>query len=463
MNVNKRKGWKKLLALFCMVIINFLVLTNISHAFEGKFLDGTETAKKGLEDLRQKFGKVIEKIEPNVQVEWQIVESTTGPGAWGGVLPDPDKKGNLLKDEKTGKIRGVIYVDHRWLDGEKKLPQNQLDFLIAHESAHVALKHSEVDLTVPIVDIEKKPTEWKLERQLSREQEKLADNFALNFMTMTGYKIDTAADAAISFFRGRIAEIEQQKDVKIGLKDIKELFKWENIKEIVKGSVAGSTHPDHSERIGYIEQRKQIGQAHLDNVPGEISKLNAKPSQPTAPPKTALAPTDKLRGGDPQQNVTPVKVTFSETFSGTMSQTIGEWGHRSTPFEGNFTGSRTGVLPGNFTGNFTGTNTYDPPLQANPNYRNISFTGSMNGETKPGFREGELKVQNVGVTITDNRVPNVGNIFTYSGDGTLKADGSLNVNLRPPDNQPKNNYQYGSCPACGYIGTSTIQLNQTPR
>jgi hypothetical protein len=144
-----------------------------------------------------------------------------------------------------------------------------------------------------------------------------------------------------------------------------------------------------------------------------------------------------------------------------MSQTIGRSGSRTTPFEGSFTGTRvTGDLPGNanFTGTFTGTNIYDPPVYANPFYRNIPFNSTMTGVMKPGFQGQELR-GTVNVTIVDGLIP-PGNTFTYSGNATIKPDGSL---ITPSLTGP--NYQHRGIPGItpGFVGTSTISHTQTPR
>ena len=444
----KATGEKSLRLFLASAVTSIVIISlpNMSYTeqlrYDGKTIWGYPVVvNEDLVSRVQKIGKDIVDKLPSATKErhdWSFYVVDSGkPNAWGG--------------------GGGVAVDYRYV---QKLSDDELGFVIAHEIAHSVLEHGMPDIKpdikpkiiAPYVEKLVEPLIEPIEKRLSREQEKNADSFAITFMTIAGYN----PEGALSFF-----EKEMKEEGKIQ-RTIRRVF-W-----------FLETHPLKAERLNTL--RKRLG---LPSYERTITKAVKEEIIPIALdlglhlvgikvpifelfwPKTALAPTtDQLSHRTAQEQLTPVNVTFTQTYSGTMSQTIGRYGSRTTPFEGSFTGTRvTGDLPGNanFTGTFTGTNVYDPGIYANPLYRNIPFNATMTGQVK-GFKEGDL-TGTVNVTIVDGLVP-TGNTFTYSGDATVKSDGTLSIpSLTGP------NYQHRGIPGItpGYVGTSTINHSQTPQ
>lgn len=145
-------------------------------------------------------------------------------------------------------------------------------------------------------------------------------------------------------------------------------------------------------------------------------------------PKKALAPSDasKLSDRNAQQQLTPTKVEFTQTFDGLFTQSADAPGSRYGTHSGTLTdGTRVNVKgdsrPGDFTGSFSGQTVaetgYTPAT-----HNNSAFSGSSVGTVSAkGFKEGDLKGT---MTVT---VPAGTQTATVSGNITIKTDGSLSM------------------------------------
>lgn len=138
-----------------------------------------------------------------------------------------------------------------------------------------------------------------------------------------------------------------------------------------------------------------------------------------------------------QQQLTPVKVEFTQTFNGLYTQTPISPGSQSANFSGSITsGTRIGEgsRPGNYTGSFNGSLTAYPG-DIPGTYNNSPFNAWSVGTVEAkGFKEGTLKgTMNItgtlgGATYTYPKGPVTINTdgslsHTFSGDGVLKRNG----------------------------------------
>lgn len=134
--------------------------------------------------------------------------------------------------------------------------------------------------------------------------------------------------------------------------------------------------------------------------------------------------SSQLSEGTPQQQVTPVSVSFTETFDGVFTQAADSSGSQGGNHSGTITsGTRigAGAKPGAFTGSFSG-RTIAEPGYTPATYANKSFSGASVGTaTAQGFQEGELKGS---ITIT---VPAGTQTATLSGNITINTNGSLSM------------------------------------
>ena len=167
------------------------------------------------------------------------------------------------------------------------------------------------------------------------------------------------------------------------------------------------------------QQKVNVSNISVQNGLQEFKKL-AKPFQPiTAPFKQSLD-KDKLRGGDPQQNVTPVKVEFTQTFDGLFTQSAAGI-HSGTLTNGTRVNVTGDSRPGNFTGSFSG-DTVAVPGYTPATHNNSAFSGSSVGTVSAkGFKEGQLEGD---MTVT---IPAGTQTTTVSGDITIETNGSLSM------------------------------------
>lgn len=200
---------------------------------------------------------------------------------------------------------------------------------------------------------------------------------------------------------------------------------------------------------------KSASSNNIKNIHTPIA-INEKPpgvipastSKDITPSKTALAPTDKLRGGDPHQNVTPVKdIPFTQTYIGTYEKPS------SSPYNvATYTntspgsGTRTGVYPGSFTVNhsITATSTENNTFSS---YSSGTFSASMSG-TVSGLQGGKLKgTGNMNMTAGTSGGTN----FNLSGPITIEPSGNLTSGTN------------GTFTLGGNSGTTTGTWVQTPK
>ncbi len=146
--------------------------------------------------------------------------------------------------------------------------------------------------------------------------------------------------------------------------------------------------------------------------------------------KTALAPTldaSQLAQRTAQDQLTPIKVTFTQTFNGLYTQTPIIPGSQIANFSGTITsGTRVGegTVPGNFTGSFSGGLTVYPG-DLPGTYNNQPFNAWSVGTVEAiGFKEGPLKG-----TMSITGILG-GDTYKFpSGPVTINTDGSLSHTL----------------------------------
>lgn len=239
--------------------------------------------------------------------------------------------------------------------------------------------------------------------------------------------------------------IETFRNAEKERKEIKELIvsRNEGINNIVNSNI-----PNVAKNV-HVPIAKNESSKIPTSAPVNVSKS-------VMPPKTTLAPLDKdkLTGLDQkggQQQLTPVKVTFTQTFNGLYTQTPIAPGSQIADFSGSITsGTRTGpseVRHGNFTGSFSGNLTAypgDTPGTYNSQPFNAWSVGTVEAK---GFKEGTLKgTMNITGTLG-------GSTYKFpSGSVTINTDGSLSHTFNGVLKQ--NDVPWG---------TANGTLNQTPK
>ena len=146
------------------------------------------------------------------------------------------------------------------------------------------------------------------------------------------------------------------------------------------------------------------------------------------PPNTAHAPSDtsKIREGTAQDQLTPVNISFTQTYDGLFTQAADSLGSRYGSHSGSLTdGTRVNVIgdsrPGDFTGSFSG-RTITEPGYTPATHNNSAFSGESVGRVSAkGFKEGDLKGT---MTVT---IPAGTQTVTVTGDIKIKTDGSLSM------------------------------------
>jgi len=147
-------------------------------------------------------------------------------------------------------------------------------------------------------------------------------------------------------------------------------------------------------------------------------------------PQGNISDSSKLRGSTAQEQLTPVNVTFTQTFDGLFTQSANSPGSRDGIHSGTLTGTLTDgtrvnvkgdSIPGDFTGSFSGQSIGEPGYTP-ATHTNSAFSGSSVGTASAkGFKEGDLKGS---MTVT---VPAGTQTATVSGNITIKTDGSLSM------------------------------------
>jgi len=147
-------------------------------------------------------------------------------------------------------------------------------------------------------------------------------------------------------------------------------------------------------------------------------------------PQGNISDASKLRESTAQEKLTPVNVTFTQTFDGLFTQSANSPGSRDGIHSGTLTGTLTDgtrvnvkgdSIPGDFTGSFSGQSIGEPGYTP-ATHTNSAFSGSSVGTASAkGFKEGDLKGS---MTVT---VPAGTQTATVSGNITIKTDGSLSM------------------------------------
>jgi hypothetical protein len=126
----------------------------------------------------------------------------------------------------------------------------------------------------------------------------------------------------------------------------------------------------------------------------------------------------------PQQQLTPINISFTTSFDGFFTQAADSPGSQGGDHLGTITtgtrigaGSRSGDFTGSFSGRTIAETGYTPAT-----YSNQPFSGTSVGTaTAKGFQEGELKGS---MSVT---VPAGTQTTTVSGSITINTDGSLSM------------------------------------
>ena len=146
-----------------------------------------------------------------------------------------------------------------------------------------------------------------------------------------------------------------------------------------------------------------------------------------SPPELANKINDSSQYSErnPQQQLTSVSTSFTQTFDGLFTQSADSLGSLGGNHSGTLTdGTRigTGSRPGDFTsGSFSG-RTIAETGYTPATHNNAAFSGSSVGTaTAKGFQEGDLKGS---MTVT---VPAGTQTATVSGSITISTDGSLSM------------------------------------
>ena len=143
-------------------------------------------------------------------------------------------------------------------------------------------------------------------------------------------------------------------------------------------------------------------------------------------PQGNISDASKLREGTPHENVTPVKVEFTQTFDGLFTQSANSPGSQIGTHSATLTdGTRVNVIgdsrAGNFTGSFKG-DTVAVPGYTPATHNNSEFSGSSVGKISAiGLKEGDLRGT---MTVT---VPAGTQTIQVTGDIKIKTDGSLSM------------------------------------
>jgi hypothetical protein len=184
---------------------------------------------------------------------------------------------------------------------------------------------------------------------------------------------------------------------------------------------------------------KQIQNASIKNhvvstiIPaakGEAIKIINLPGKfPQGLPMGKVADKDNLTGRNQiagQQQLTPTKVEFTQTYDGLFTQAADSLGSRYGSHSGSLTdGTRVNVTgdsrAGDFTGSFSG-RTIAEPGYTPATHNNSAFSGEAVGKVSAvGFKEGDLKGT---MTLT---VPAGAQTVRVTGNITIKPDGSLTM------------------------------------
>ncbi|MBI3599849.1 MAG: hypothetical protein HY097_04310 [Nitrospinae bacterium] len=173
----------------------------------------------------------------------------------------------------------------------------------------------------------------------------------------------------------------------------------------------------------------------------------------TAPFVQVVKPSSEQSLYTAQQQLTPTKVEFTQTYNGLFTQSANSPGSRYGTYSGTLTdGTRVNVIgdsrAGNFTGSFSGQTVAEPGYTPST-LNNSAFSGSSVGKVSAiGFKEGDLKGT---MTVT---VPAGTQTVNVTGDITIKTDGSLSM---PSYSGPVTVKATGS-----QVGTMTGSWSQGP-
>jgi hypothetical protein len=351
------------------------------------------------------------------------------------VLPNitfTDDKGIVHADGHTGIVTGVTLSEGKY----KLTIQDAHSFgdNIMHEAEYIYdLKESKVESMKYKVSgkvIEKKPkypnsfSDVSFIHEKKEDFDKKVDSVIKNIANISGVALaPTQVEKYAEEIRdGKILTTEELQS------------KLEFIKSAEKQTISGTKEK--------ILEAPQI-------IPTALSTL---PISPELAKKISLD-SSKYSECTAQQLLTPVNVSFTQTFDGLFTQSADYLDSPGGNHSGIFTdGTRVGVgsRPGDFTsGSFSG-RTIGEPGWTPVTWTNEPFSGSSVGTaTARGFQEGDLKGD---MTIT---VPAGTQTATLSGKITIKTDGSLDM---PSYSGPITDSSIGD----QKVGTMSGSLNQGP-
>jgi len=143
-------------------------------------------------------------------------------------------------------------------------------------------------------------------------------------------------------------------------------------------------------------------------------------------PQGNISDASKLRESTAQEKLTPVNVTFTQTFNGLFTQSADfpdstGGNHSGTLTDGTRVNVKGDSVAGDFTGSFSGQSVGEPGYTP-ATHTNSAFSGSSVGTASAkGLKEGDLKGT---MTVT---IPSGTQTTNVTGNITIKTDGSLSM------------------------------------
>ena len=361
-----------------------------------------------------------------------------------------------ITDPKTGEITGHVGIvqEKKEENGKFKLTIIDNNFDKTKTIGKAEYLYNPNNNSIEMLDYQKYQGEKKFEtigNEKYSDIKFIHENKAVNNSFFTRLGREPTRDELIDFSQKVLGEIKNGKNLEAAIDTIeKEIFSSEeyrqylaklreNIEKLKEQSQwAKSLHDKMKKRAEENAERQFIlnalavsaplaGQVVLsaagvaDNVVyiGELLQFKRD--------LKALAPSfDPSKQGEktPHQNVTPISVSFTQTFEGTFTQIPDYFLAPTADVSINIThGTRIGEgsRPGDFTGSYTASGLTEPGWgwleHHDTPFSGVTATGTVEAK---GFKEGDLKGN-----MTVNWESTIERVVLTSDKVTIKTDGSL--------------------------------------